>query len=175
MNRPGRIRINKPVWIAHGDSIEFLLVEIFDRLEAICQAVTVAWNDPRRFEKLEECLDGKALAIFKRLVSDRYLNPVDRTDANYKELRMLMPADLADHAYSRNKIRQYADQKLKYTNFCREDGRREEPTDVLRPMQELRELSSRCQHSFGPDGIFMDDEFKQVYWDIFPNTMQDCS
>ena len=58
-------------------------------------------------------------------------------------------------------------------NLRREDGRREKPTDVLRRMRELRLLGSRCQDSFGPAGIFTDDEFKQVYWNIFPSTMQD--
>ena len=40
-------------------------------------------------------------------------------------------------------------------------------------MRELHEHGSRFQHSFGPGGIFTDDEFKQVYWNISPNTMQD--
>ena len=34
-------------------------------------------------------------------------------------------------------------------------------------------VGSRYQHSFGPGGISTDDKFKQVYWNIFPNTMQD--
>ena len=90
VTRPGGLRNNTPVGIAHahGDSTEFLLVETFDRLEVICQAVTVAWNGPRRFEELEKCLAGKALTSFKRLVRDCYPNPADKTDANYKELCM---------------------------------------------------------------------------------------
>ena len=114
----------KPVGIVHGDSTEFLLVETFDRLEVIRQAVTVAWNRPRRFEESEECLAGKALTSFKRLVRDCYPDPADKTDANYEDLCMLMPTDLGDHTYPGNKIRQYANQKFKYMNFCREDGRR---------------------------------------------------
>ena len=58
-------------------------------------------------------------------------------------------------------------------NFRREDGRREKRIDVLSRMRELCELGSCCQHSFGPGGIFTDDEFKQVYWNIFANTMHD--
>ena len=81
---------------------------------------------------------------------------------------MAVATDLGDHTYPENKIRQYVDQKVKYMNFRREDGRREKPTDVLRHMRKLRELGSRCQQSFGPYGIFTDDEFKQVYWDTRP-------
>ena len=40
-------------------------------------------------------------------------------------------------------------------------------------MRELCELGSHCQHLFGFGGIFTDDEFKQVYWNIFLSTMQD--
>ena len=40
-------------------------------------------------------------------------------------------------------------------------------------MRELRKHGSRLQHSFGPGGIFTDDEFKQVYWNTFPEAMQD--
>ena len=137
MTRPGGLRTNKSVVIAHGDSTEFLLVETFDRLEMIRHAVAVAWDGPRRFEELEECLAGKALTSFKRLVRDRYPNLADKTDANYKELCMLMPTDLGDHTYPGNKIRQYVDQKVKFMSFRREDGRREKPTDVLRRMREL--------------------------------------
>ena len=61
VTRPGGLRTNKPVWIAHGDSTEFLLVETFDRLEVVRHAVAAAWNGPRRFEELEECLAGKTL------------------------------------------------------------------------------------------------------------------
>ena len=86
---------------------------------------------------------------------------------------MLVPTDLGDHTYPGNKIRQYADQKLKYMNFCQDDGRREKPTDVLRHMRELGEHDSRFQHPLGSGEIFTDDEFKQVYWNVFPNTMQD--
>ena len=86
---------------------------------------------------------------------------------------MLMPLDLREHTYPGNKIRQYVDQKLKYIKFRQEDGHREKPTNVLCRMRELRELSSCTQHSFGPGGIFTDDEFKQVYWNTFPNTIQD--
>ena len=139
----------------------------------IRHTVAITWNGSRRFEELEECLTGKALTSFKRLVRDRYSNPADKTDANYEELCMLMSTDLEGHTYPGNKIRQYVDQKVKFMNFHREDGRRKKPTDVLRCMRELRELRSRCQHSFGPGGIFTDDEFKQVYWNIFPNTMKD--
>ena len=135
--------------------------------------VAAAWNDPRRFEELEECFAGKALTSFKRLVRDRYLNPVDKVDANYKELCMLMPTDLGDHTYPGNKIRQYVDQKVKFMNFRCEDGRRDKPTNVLRCMWGLRLLGSCCQHLFGTARIFTDDEFKQVYWNIFPSTMQD--
>ena len=160
--------------IAHGDSTEFLLVETFDQLEVVRHAAAAAWNGPRRFEELEKCLAGKALTSYKRLVHDRHPNPADKTDANYEELCMLMPTDLlGDHTYPGNKICQYVDQKGKFMNFCREDGRREKPTGVLRCMRELRLLGSRCQHSFGVAGIFADDEFKQVYWNIFPGTMQD--
>ena len=60
---------------------------------------------------------GRTLTSFKRLVHDRYPNPTDMTDANYEELCMLMPTDLGDHTYPGNKIRQYADQKLKYCLF----------------------------------------------------------
>ena len=42
---------NKPVGIAHGESIEFLLVETFDQLEVTRHAVDAGWNGPRRFEK----------------------------------------------------------------------------------------------------------------------------
>lgn len=112
VTRSGGLRTNKPVGIAHKDSTEFLLVETFDRLEVIRHAVAVAWNSPRRFEELEECLAGKALTSFKRLVRNRCLNPVDKTDANYEELYMLMPTDLGDQTYLRNKICQYVDQKV---------------------------------------------------------------
>ena len=83
-----------------------------------------------------------------------------------------MPTGLGDHTYPGNKIRQYVDQKLKYMNFCREDGRRKKPIDVLRRMREIREHGSRLQNLFRPDEIFTVDEFKQVYWNVFPNTMQ---
>ena len=75
--------------------------------------MAVAWNSPRRFEELEECLAGKALPSYKRLARDRYPNPADKTDADYEELCMLMPTDLGDHTYPGNKICQYADQTLK--------------------------------------------------------------
>ena len=130
--------------------------------------MAAAWNGPRRFEELEECLAGKALTSFKRLVRDRYSSPADKTNADYEELCMLMPADLGYHTYPRNKIRQYVNQKVKFMNFRREDGRREKPTDVFRCMRKFRLLGSRCQHSFGPVRIFTDDEFKQVYWNIDP-------
>ena len=67
---------------------------------------------------------GKDLTSFKRVVRDCYSDPADKTDANYEDLCMLMPTDLGDHTYPGNKIRQYANQKFKYMNFCREDGRR---------------------------------------------------
>ena len=51
VTRPGGLRTSKPVGIAHKDSTEFLLVEIFDRLEVIRHAVAVAWNGPRRFKE----------------------------------------------------------------------------------------------------------------------------
>ena len=63
VTRPGGLRSNKPAGIAH-DSIEFLLVETFDRLEVVCHAVAAAWNGPRRFEELEECLAGMALTSY---------------------------------------------------------------------------------------------------------------
>ena len=97
MTRPGGFLTNKPVGIAHGDSIEFLLVETFNRLEVICHAVAVAWNCPRRFEELEEFLAEKALTSLKRRVRDSYPNPADKTDMNYEELCMLMPTELGDH------------------------------------------------------------------------------
>ena len=82
-----------------------------------------------------------------------------------------MSTNLGDHTYPGNKIRQYADQKLKYIHFRREDDRRKKPTGILRCKRKLRELGSRCQYSFGPGGIFTNDEFKQSYWNISPNTM----
>ena len=97
VTRPGGLCTNKPVGIARWDSTEFLLVETFDRLEVIRHAVAVAWNGPRRFEELEECLAGKALTSFKRLVCDCYPNPADKADANYEELCMLISTDLGDH------------------------------------------------------------------------------
>ena len=45
-----------------------------DRLEVVCYAVAGRWNGARRFEELEECLAGKALSSFRRLVCERYLN-----------------------------------------------------------------------------------------------------
>ena len=38
-----------------------------------------------------------------------------------------MPTVLGDHTYPENNIRQYVDQKVKYMNFRRDDGRREKP------------------------------------------------
>ena len=164
-----RNRPNKPVGITHRESTKFALVETFNQLEVICHAVAAGWYGPRRYEELGECLAGNALSSFRRLIRDRYPNPVKKTDAWYKELCMLMPMDLnlGDHTYPGNKIRQYVDQKLKYMNFRREDGRREKPTDVLCCMQELRKHGSCLQHSFGPGRIFTNYEFKQVYWNIF--------
>ena len=163
MTRAGGLRSNKPVGISHGGSVEFLLVQTFERLEVICRAVAGGWNGPRRIEELAECLAGKALQSFKRLVRDRCSNPADKTSANYEKLCILMSTDLGDHTYPRNKIRQYALQKLKYTNFRRaDDGRRENPTSVLCRIRELRAYGSRLEHSFGVDGILMNDEFKQA-------------
>ena len=164
VTRAGGLRSNKPVGISHGDSTEFLLVETFDRLEVIRRAVQGGWDGPRRFEELEECLAGKALQSFKRLVRDRYPNDADKTDANYEELCTLMPTDLGDHTYPGNKVHQYMAKKIKYMNFRREDdGRREKPTDALRRLREIRALGSRLQHSFGAAGIFTDAEFKQAF------------
>ena len=74
---------------------------------------------------------GKALQTFKRAVKDCYPSAVDKTNANYEELCMLMPKELGDHTYTGNKARQYILHKLNYMNFCRaDDGRREKPTDV---------------------------------------------
>ena len=98
-----RNRPNKPVGITHRESTKFALVETFNQLEVICHAVAAGRNGPRRFEELEECLSGKALSGFRRLVCDRYPNPTDKTDANYEELCMLMPTDLGDHTYPGNK------------------------------------------------------------------------
>ena len=160
--------------IAHGESVEFLLVKIFDRLEVIRRAVASGCKDPRRFEDLEECLAGKALQSFKRLVRDHYPNPEDKTNANYEELCMLMATDLGDQTYPGNKICQCALQKLKYMNFHRaDDGRCKEPTNVLCRIRELRAHGSCLQHSFGAGGILTDDEFKHAFSDIFPNMMQD--
>ena len=148
VTRSGGLRTNKPLGIAHGDSTEFLLVDTFDQLEVVRHSVAAAWNGPRRFEELEECLAGKALTSYKRLVRDRCPNPADKMDAAYEELCMLMPTDPGDHTFPGNKICQYVDQKVKFVNFRREDGRREKPTDVLRRMWELRLLDRCCQHSF---------------------------
>ena len=111
VTRAGGLHSNKPVGTAHGESNKFLLAKTFDRLEVIRHAVAAGWNGPRGFEELEKCLAGKALSSFKRLVRSRYPNPADKTDANYKELCMLMPTDLGDHTYPGNKICQYVDQK----------------------------------------------------------------
>ena len=71
VTRAGAFRSNKPVGIAHRESVEFLLVETFKQLEVIHHAVAGGWNNPRRFEEPEECLAGKAFQSFKRLVRDR--------------------------------------------------------------------------------------------------------
>ena len=72
-------------------SLSNSLVETFDQFEVIRHAVAAGCNGPRRFEELEECLAGKTLSSFRRLVRDRYPFPADKTDVEYKELCMLMP------------------------------------------------------------------------------------
>ena len=125
VTRAGGLCSNKQVGITHGESITFLLVKAFDQLKVICHAVDAEWNGSRRFEELEECLAGKALSSFRRLVRDRYPNPADKTDANYKELCMLMPT--------------YGSRRTKSS--------REQELLVRGPEAQVQELPSGCRWS----------------------------
>ena len=107
----------------------------------------------------KECLRGDVIKSYKKLVADNYPDSADKTNANYKELVRLIPADSGDCLYPGNKICQYMMNKIKYMNHRCLDGRKYKPTDVLRQLRQLR----------APGGNIMTDaKFLQFVWNIFP-------
>ena len=155
VTRAEGLHSNKPVGIDHRESTRFLLVKIFDRLEVIRHAVDARWNGPRSFEELEECLSGKAPYEIRRTVH------VDAYGSRRPHLSK--EQDLSVHGLQA----QVHELPLGRRRPSQETYRRT-PLHAGTPQH-----GSLLQHLFGTNGIITDDEFKQVYWDIFPNTMQD--
>ncbi len=62
-----------------GSSIEFLIRETYEKLEAVRSATPGGWAAVRRWEELKLTLVGDASDDYETLEQDLYPNPADKT------------------------------------------------------------------------------------------------
>ena len=147
--RSGDIRSRMKVGVSFGDSAEFLLVETYDKLDKVRRRDSAAWNGPRMFEELEQCLSGTALGAFRTIVSRDYNTDALKTAASYGELKKKIITTLSDFSYPGDKVIDYLTGKLHYLNCKDADGDVMKPVDVLARLREIRELGGKMHHNQG--------------------------
>ena len=147
--RSGDIRSRMKVGVSFGDSAEFLLVETYDKLDKVRRRDSAAWDGPRMFEELEQCLRGNALGAFRTIVSRDYNTDALKTAASYGELKKKIITTLSDFSYPGDKVIDYLTGKLHYLNCKDADGDVMKPVDVLARLREIRELGGKMHHNQG--------------------------
>ena len=132
-------RVFYEVLVSFGESIEFLMTEVYDRLEKVRNAVPAGWNGEQRFNELEKNLRGDALTHFEDLVRRNYPDAADKTDVAYVEIKALLITALSDHTSPGDEIHTYLSSHLAYMRCKMQDGsgRIEKPTKVLSRMQRI--------------------------------------
>ena len=161
------------VTIADGESIEFLITMCYEKLDDMVNEVPGGWNGVRLFKELQLCLSGRAKDECKDLIARAYPNDADRNAAGtFEELKRCIITKLSDHTYPGDRMYTYLMKRVKYMKCKKEDGRVEEPIKVLARLQRLRKMGAMMHHNQGADYI-TDDQFTNLYWDIFPEHMQE--
>ena len=160
-------------YIANGESIEFLLRETFERLENVRSAWPGGWNGERQFLELKGVLTGDAEDAYDELVDRDYPNTPDKTPQNYITLCRDVINRLSDHVNPGDRVHQFISTGIKYVNCKMQDdsGRYEKPVKVYNRMSRMIKMGALMTHNQGAQ-YFTDEQFKQAFWNIFPESMK---
>ena len=136
---------------ATGASAEFLIEETYKPLEDVREAylgTAAPWDGPRRFTELKHCLRGKARTQYIFIVARDYPNAVDKTHANYEELRRQIITAMSDHILPGEKVRTYLTKNIKYMKCKTTDGsgRIEKLVNVLNRIELIKRMASTFLH-----------------------------
>ena len=166
------------VAFASGRSTEFLIREVYDKLDDVREAYQMAgnpWNGSRRFYELKHVLIDVARQNYDEIVAQDYPNQADKTDANYEELRRKIITAMSDHILPGNKVRDYLTQHIKYLKCKMNDGsgRVEKPVRVLARMNLIKRMASSMLHHDHGAVYISNDDMTRAFWRIFPTKMHD--
>ena len=170
--RTGDLRSSILVGRSDGASAEFLLAETYDRLEKVRQRDSAAWDGPRLFEELEQCLRGKALGAFRDNVAREYPTDAEKTATNYDMLKKDILTTLTDRTYPGDSVHDYITSEISYLKCKDEKGNVDKPSHFLARMRQLRDFGARMHHNQGTT-FLSERDFLAAVWRAFPDEMQE--
>ncbi len=97
-------------------------------------------------------------------------NALKNAAGAFTKVKQILITKLSDHPFPGDQIYVYLTTRVKYMRYKKDNGRMEEPVQVLARIQRVRTLGAMLDHNQGANYITA-GQFTLLFWNIFPVTM----